>query len=371
MRTENRPGLEALRWRLLATGAARNLWDDRSWEELSTLHARLARQAGALSSLPVALSAQAGMHVFAGELAEAASLAEQADAITAAAARYLPRYGALAFAAWRGQEADVAALLEPTLEAATSLGYGMVWTQAQNAAAVFYNGVGRYAHALTAAEHAAAHPAEGLGYPMLALGELIEAAARTGSIERAATALDRLSEFTQAAATDWALGIEARCHALLSTDERAEAFYRDAVDRLGRTRMRMELARAHLLYGEWLRRAGRRVDAREHLGSAYEMLTEMGADGFAERARRELVATGETVPKRTVETRDELTPQEAQIARLAGNGHTNPEIGAELFISPRTVEWHLRKVFGKLGVSSRRELPAAMLGAAESALLRA
>ena len=165
--------------------------------------------------------------------------------------------------------------------------------------------------------------------------------------------------------------MEARCHALLSTDERAEAFYRDAVDRLGRTRMRMELARAHLLYGEWLRRAGRRVDARHHLGSAYEMLTAMGADGFAERARRELVATGETVPKRTVETRDELTPQEAQIARLAGDGHTNPEIGAELFISPRTVEWHLRKVFGKLGISSRKELRAAMLGAAESALLRA
>jgi DNA-binding CsgD family transcriptional regulator len=206
---------------------------------------------------------------------------------------------------------------------------------------------------------------------MLALPELVEAAVRDGKVDRAATALDRLSEFAQAADTDWALGLEARCHALLSTDERAEAFYRDAVDRLGRTRMRMELARAHLLYGEWLRRAGRRVDARHHLDSAYEMLTAMGADGFAERARRELVATGETVPKRTVETRDDLTPQEAQIARLAGDGHTNPEIGAELFISPRTVEWHVGKVFGKLGISSRKELRAAMAGAAESALLRA
>jgi len=246
----------------------------------------------------------------------------------------------------------------------------MVWTLVHNAAAVLYNGLGRYGHAFTAAERAAEHPAD-LGFAMLALGELVEAAVRDAKVDRASTALDRLSEFTQAAETDWALGLEARCRALLSTDERAEAFYRDALDRLGRTRMRIELARAHLHYGEWLRRAGRRVDARQHLGAAYEMLTAMGANGFAERARRELVATGETVPKRTVETRDELTPQEAQIARLAGNGHTNPEIGAELFISPRTVEWHLRKVFGKLGISSRKELHAAMLGAAESAVLRA
>jgi len=369
MRTEHRLGLKALGWRTLGTSAARDLWDDGSWEVLSMLHARFSRQAGELPGLPIALSERAVMHLYAGELAEAASLVEQADAINAATGRWLPRYAALAHAAWRGREADVAALLEPTLEAATTRGSGMVWTLVHNAAAVFYNGLGRYARALTAAERAAEHPAD-LGSAMLALPELVEAAVRDGKVDRAATALDRLSEFTQAAETDWALGLEARCRALLSTDERAEAFYRDAVDRLGRTRMRMELARAHLLYGEWLRRAGRRVDARHHLGSAYEMLTAMGAEGFAERARRELVATGETVPKRTVETRDELTPQEAQIARLAGNGHTNPEIGAELYISPRTVEWHLRKVFGKLGISSRKELPAAMAGA-ESAPLRA
>jgi DNA-binding CsgD family transcriptional regulator/tetratricopeptide (TPR) repeat protein len=371
MRTENRFGLEALGWRSLATRAARDLWDDESWEVLSTRHARFAHQAGALPGLPIALSEQVVMHLYAGELGEAASLVEQADAIIAATGRWLPRYGALALAAWRGREADVAALLEPTLEVATTRGHGLVWTLVHNAAAVFYNGLGRYSRALSAAERAAEHPAD-LGFATLALPELVEAAVRDRKVDRAATALDRLSEFTQAAGTDWALGLEARCHALLlSTDKRAEAFYRDAVDRLGRTRMRMELARAHLLYGEWLRRAGRRVDARNHLGSAYEMLTAMGADGFAERARRELVATGETVPKRTVETRDELTPQEAQIARLAGDGHTNPEIGAELFLSPRTVEWHLRKVFGKLGVSSRKELHAAMLGAAESAVLRA
>jgi len=369
MRTENRRGVEALRWRVLASGAARDLWDDESWEVLSALLTRLGRQAGELPGLPIYLNMRVGIHLYAGELPEAASLAEEADAIIAATGLRFPRYGTLALAAWRGREAEVAALLEPTVEAATTRGYGMVWTLVHNAAAVLYNGLGRYGHAFTAAERAAEHPAD-LGFAMLGLPELVEAAVRDGNVERAAAALDRLSEFTQAAGTDWALGLQARCQALLCTDQSAEALYRDAVDRLGRTRMRMELARAHLLYGEWLRRAGRRVDAREQLGAAYEMLSAMGMEAFAERARRELVASGETVRKRVIETRDELTPQEAQIARLAGNGHTNPEIGAELYISPRTVEWHLRKVFGKLGISSRKELPAAMAGA-ESAPLRA
>jgi DNA-binding CsgD family transcriptional regulator len=369
LRTETRLGAEALRWRLLATRVAHELWDDESWEVMSTLHARLGRQAGALIDLPTALSQRVGMHLYAGELAEAASLADETDVITAATGRSLPRYGALALAAWRGREADVAALLEPTLEAVVTRGEGMGWTIIQNATAVLYNGLGRYALALAAAERVAEHPAD-LGFAMLALPELVEAAVRDRRVERAATALDRLSEFAQVAGTDWALGLEARCRALLSTDERAEARYRDAVDRLGRTRMRMELARAHLLYGEWLRRAGRRVDARQQLRTAYEMLAAMGVEGFAERARRELAATGETVRRRTVETRDELTPQEAQIARLAREGRTNPEIGAELFLSPRTVEWHLRKVFGKLGISSRTELRAAMVGV-ESALLGA
>jgi DNA-binding CsgD family transcriptional regulator len=369
MRTESRSGVEAIRWRLLATRAAQALWDDESWEMLSTLHARVARHAG-VPGLPIALSERVGMHLYAGELAEAASLAEEADGITAATRRWVPRYGALALVAWRGREAEVAALLEPTLEAARTRGQGMVWTLVHNAAAVLYNGLGRYALALTAAERAAEHPAD-LGFAMLALPELVEAAVRDGKVDRAATALDRLSEFTQAAETDWALGVEARCHALLlSADERAEAFYRDAVDRLGRTRMRMEFARAHLLYGEWLRRAGRRLDAREQLRVAYTMLSDMGMEAFAERARRELLATGETVRKRTVEMRDELTPQEAQIARLASDGHTNPEIGAELFLSPRTVEWHLTKAFGKLGISSRKELRFAM-PSVDSALLRA
>jgi DNA-binding CsgD family transcriptional regulator len=269
----------------------------------------------------------------------------------------LPRYGALALAAWRGREADVAALIDVVLEQAAARGEGMGTTLAHNATAVLYNGLGRYEGALAAAESAAEHPAE-LGFATLVLPELVEAATRCEEGERAAAAAARLSELAQAVETDWASGLDARCRALLSEGEAAEGLYREAVDRLGRTRMRTEEARAHLLYGEWLRRAGRRVDGRRHLRTAYDMLIAMGADGFAERARRELVATGETVRKRTVETLDELTPQEAQIARLAREGHTNPEIGGELFISPRTVEYHLRKVFSKLGISSRKELRA-------------
>jgi len=192
------------------------------------------------------------------------------------------------------------------------------------------------------------------------MAELIEAAARTGRPGQAAAALHRLAEITSASGTDWALGIQARSRALLTSGEAAEPLYREAIERLGRTRVRTELARAHLVYGEWLRRNRRRVDAREQLRHAHEMLTAMGIEGFAERARRELIATGQTLRKRTIGTVDELTAQEAQIAGLARAGHTNPEIGAQLFISARTVEWHLRKVFTKLGISSRRELHAAL-----------
>ena len=200
------------------------------------------------------------------------------------------------------------------------------------------------------------------------MAELIEAAARTGRPERAADAIRRLSEATTTAGSDWALGIRARSRALLSDGEPAECLYREAIDRLGRTRVRVELARAHLVYGEWLRRQNRRVDARDQLRTAYEMLTAMGIDGFAERARRELLATGETVRKRTDETASQLTGQEAQIARLAGEGHTNPEIGAQLFLSPRTVEYHLHKIFRKLGISSRRELRRALPDLEQAAL---
>jgi ATP/maltotriose-dependent transcriptional regulator MalT len=195
---------------------------------------------------------------------------------------------------------------------------------------------------------------------MFALPELVEAAARVGDTELSRDALERLAETTQPAGTDLALGIEARCRALLINGDNADLEYREAIDRLGRTRRRPEFARAHLLYGEWLRRGGRRVDAREHLRTAYEMFDAIGMEAFAERARRELMATGETVRKRSAATREELTPQEEQIARLARDGLSNPEIGAQLFVSARTVEWHLRNVFSKLGITSRRQLLTAL-----------
>ncbi len=227
--------------------------------------------------------------------------------------------------------------------------------------ALLYNGLGRYQRALKAAERACEYPQE-LGFSTVVLPELIEAASRSGRGDLAAAALYRLARTTRAIGTDWALGIESRSAALVSEGVAAENLYKEAIERLNRTTVRMELARAHLLYGEWLRRENRRVAARQELRTAHEMFVGMGADVFADRTRRELLATGETVRKRTVETRFELTAQEEQIARLAGAGRTNPEIGTELFISPRTVEWHLRKVYPKLGISSRRELRVALPG---------
>jgi DNA-binding CsgD family transcriptional regulator len=223
------------------------------------------------------------------------------------------------------------------------------------ATAVLCNGLGRYVDALVAAAQASVYPAD-VSSANWGLVELIEAAARTGNTEVAAGALGRLAESTGVSGTDWALGVEARSRALLGEGEAADRLYREAIERLGRTRMRTELARAHLLYGEWLRRGNRRTGARDQLCAAYQMLTAMGMDGFAERARRELLAAGETVRKRTVDTLSDLTAQEAQIAKLARAGRTNQEIAAQLFISPRTVEWHLGNVFTKLGITSRKDL---------------
>jgi DNA-binding CsgD family transcriptional regulator len=228
-------------------------------------------------------------------------------------------------------------------------------TYAHWVAAILANGLGRYAEALAAAEQASGDT-PGLFISMWALPELIEAAARSGNAHLAGEALARLADTTRVGGTDFGLGIEARSRALLSEGEVAEACYREAIDRLGRTRIRPELARAHLLYGEWLRRENRRADAREQLRTAYQMLDAIGMEAFAGRARRELAATGETVRKRPARAPDQLTPQEASIARLARDGRTNAEIGAQLFLSARTVEWHLRKIFTKLGISSRREL---------------
>jgi ATP/maltotriose-dependent transcriptional regulator MalT len=262
-------------------------------------------------------------------------------------------------AAWRGREADVARLIDATTPTAVARCDGQWLTAVHWANAVLSNGIGRYEDALAAAEPAAGYPQE-QAISQWALPELIEAAVRCGRPECATGAMRRLTETTRACGLNWGLGVEAYSRALLSDGEAAETLHREAIVRLSRAGVGARLARAHLVYGEWLRRENRRLDAREQLRTAYRMLGDMGIAAFAERARRELVATGETVRRRTDDTRDELTAQEAQIARLAGDGWTNPEIGAQLFISPRTVEWHLRKIFGKLDISSRKELGAAL-----------
>jgi DNA-binding CsgD family transcriptional regulator len=332
-----------------------DLWDDESWEVLSTRQVRLARDAGALAVLFIALRGRIGLHLLAGELVAAASLVEEVQAVAEATGRHFVAYDALALAVWRGREAEALPMIEAGLKEMVARGEGMGLAIIRWASAVLYNGLGRYEEALAAAEEASAHPPELLFYTW-GLVELVEAAVRSGSPELADEALQRLSYKTRASGTDWALGLEARCRALLSDDDDAEVLYCEAIERLGRTRIRVDLARAHLLYGEWLRRRRRRLDAREQLRKAHKLLTEFGLEAFAERARVELEATGEHARKRTVETRDDLTPQEAQISRLAAEGATNQEIAAQLFISPSTVDYHLRKAFRKLGVKSRHQL---------------
>ena len=304
--------------------------------------------------LRLALNLVAGTHLVAGELT-AAALALEEDRLIAEATGNAPiTYTEMILAAWRGQEAQASELIEATLREATARGLGRFVTLATYASAVLYNGLGRHDAARDAASRA--FERDGRGYGPLVVPELIEAASKTGDVALLRTALEWLSERTRVTPTEWVLGIEARVRALLAEGEVAERSHRESIERLGRTRVRVELARGHLLYGEWLRRERRRVDAREQLRTAHDMLDAMGIEAFAERARRELLATGETVRKRTVETRDELTAQEALIARLARDGLSNPEIGTRLFISPRTVKYHLRKVFLKLDISSRNEL---------------
>ncbi len=350
---------DELHWLWLACHIARALGDDAAWDELTARQVELARRAGALALLPVALDDRVHVDLFGGRLTTAVSLAAEARAVVEATGSRLTLRGPIALANWQGREAEAVTLMEGRREEVLDRGEGLWLTATDWGNAVRYNGLGRYDDALEAAERAAEDP-RGLGTPLWLLTDLIEAAVRAGKPERAAAPLERLTEVAEANGTDWALGIDARSRALLSDGETAELLYREAIDRLGGTLVRVSLARTHLIYGEWLRRENRRVDAREQLRLAHGMLSEMGMDAFAERARRELLATGETVRKRTVETLDELTPQEVQIARRAADGQTNPEIGAQLFLSPRTVEWHLRKVFGKLGISSRRELRTAL-----------
>jgi DNA-binding CsgD family transcriptional regulator len=267
----------------------------------------------------------------------------------------------LLLASLRGSEAEVSALKQATVERAAGTGQGIAATVIDWTAAILYNGLGRYDEALVVARRASSVAGDQFA-GMWALPELVEAATRGGEAGIARDALERLVESTQAAGTDFGLGIEARSRALLPEGNGAEPLHREAIERLGRTRQRSELARAHLLYGEWLRRAGLRKGAREQLHTAHEMFTAMDMEAFAERTRRERLATGETVRRRAPETRDVLTQQETQIARLARDGLSNPEIAARLFLSPRTIEWHLKKVFAKLGISSRRGLHGALPG---------
>ncbi len=352
---EDVPVRESLRWLVLAGIIAADLWDLERWQKVSTRHVVITRRAGALSGLPLALDSSAVVHVFAGELEAASSVIEEVRTVSAAIGSPPPPFGALALAAVRGREHEARALIDATLTAAASYGQGLSMTVAHYHHAVLCNGLAQYEEAMAAAQAAARHPQD-FGAPRWALAELVEACTHSGAHEMAFDALEQLSDTTQASGTDWALGTEARSRALVSEGIAAENLHLEAIERLSRTPVRLHLARAHLSYGEWLRRENRRIDARAELGVAYEMLYEIGADAFAERARRELRATGATVRKRTATAPTSLTPQEEQIARLAGDGLTNPEIGARLFISHHTVEWHLRKVFSKLGIGSRREL---------------
>ena len=350
---------DELRWMWLAGHAAVDLWIDDAWATLASRHVQLARETGALTVLPIALSMRIAAHTFAGELEAAASLLEEVRGTVEATGSPLAPYGALLLAAWRGEEVEVSELIETILKEAVPRSEGLGITITEWARAVLYNGLGRHDEALAPAQNAAAHP-EDLGFANWGLVELIVAAVRSGKPELAADAFKRLSKMTSASGSDWALGIEARSRALLSDGELAERLYREALERLSHTRIRVEFARTHLLYGEWLRREGRRLDAREQLRIAEEMLTGMGIVAFVPRAERERVATGERARKRSAATREELTPQEAQVARLARDGLSNPEIGARLFISPRTVEYHLHKVFTKLRIRSRNQLGRAL-----------
>lgn len=361
--TEGTSREEGLGWFPLAARMAFNVWDFHSNTVLSTKLVDLAREVGALSVLPSALLQLVSNRVLAGELDHADTLIAEAQTIgEATSSRYLAHYVSMVTEPWRGREAATLQAIDAmTRDADLNQGrQAKILSSSQWAKAVLYNGLGRYEEAYTAAEQGAENLQE-LGLAIRSMVELVEAAARSGRPARAAETARQLDAMARASGTDWALGTSAMVRAQVSEGTAADALYREAIERLGRTEVQITYARAHLIYGEWLRREDRRVDAREHLGIAYKVLSRIGVEAFAERAWHELRATGATVRKRTLETRTALTAQEAQIARLAGDGMTNPEIGAQLFISPHTVEWHLRKVFTKLGIASRKQISGTLL----------
>ena len=349
---------DVMRWLWLSGRVAGFIWDFDGWDALTARQLKAARDVGALAVLPLTLSTRATVHLLAGDLARAASLFEESTDLAAATGSRTVPYGALSLAAFRGHEDDAARLIEACTSDSIARGEGNGLTLTQWATAVLCNGLARYTEALAAAEGAAEDPRE-LWFSTWVAVELIEAASRTGNVERATGALEWLASSARASGSDWGLGVAARSGALLSEGDAAESLYGEAIERLGRTRLRVDLARAHLLYGEWLRREGRRMDAREQLHIAFDMFTAMEIEAFARRAERELLATGDRVRKRRVETRD-LTVQEAQVARLARDGLSNAEIGGQLFISQHTVAYHLRKVFAKLGITSRNQLSRAL-----------
>jgi DNA-binding CsgD family transcriptional regulator len=347
---------EQLRCHWIAGVVASHLWDDDRWYRLSERHVELCRGVGALSELPLALGLRAATMLFAGDLTGAASVVVEHQVATDATGSQISSPAELGLAAFRGRQAEATALIDATIREANLRGEGIGIALAEWANAVLNNGLGSYEKAMRAAQRASAHSVE-MVVRSWATAELVEAAVRSGHNDVAADALRRLAERTTPSGTDWALGIEARSRALLNDGDSAERLYHESIERLGRTRIRADLARALLLYGEWLRRERRRVDARAQLRIAHDMLETMGMDAFAERARRELQATGETARKRSVATGDEhLTAQEAMIARMARDGLSNPEIAARMFISARTVQYHLHKVFAKLGIESRTQL---------------
>ncbi len=353
----NLPVEDVLRWGWMTVGASAAVWDHEGWLANCTRQVQIVRDAGALAALPIHLTYLGMAIVWTGDFAGAASLVAEIDSVAAVTGSRFPPYVLLRLRALQGREGEASAAIASAI--GEFGGQGTTALRAYWAAAVLYNGLARYDEAASAARRATT---DALNHwiPTWVLPELVEAAARGGDAELARDAVERLAKTTQPCGTEFALGIEARCRALLSDGAAADELYREAIERLRRTRLRPEVARAHLLYGEWLRRENRRVDAREQLRRAHEMLVAIGMDAFAERARQELQATGEKVRKRTVETREDLTAQERQIARLPGDGLSKPEIAARLFLSSRTVEWHLRNVFTKLGIRSRRELANAV-----------
>jgi DNA-binding CsgD family transcriptional regulator len=351
----------SIRWPWFARRVAPELFDDDTWHYLTTRSVQLTREAGALVALQVALTHLAHVRCLEGNLDAASALLDEADDIAPVTGTEPFLIGRLWLAGYRGKETEATVLCETAEAVAIARGgEGIVLTFAEHARAVLYNGLGRYEAALPSAQSAGRR--DEIMVSTWSLPELVEAATRCGQRDVANAAIESLSERTRAAGTELALGIEARSRALLSDGEVAEQLYGEAIERLGQTRLAFELARAQLLYGEWLRRDRRRIDARDQLRRARDTFSSMGAEAFAARASRELLATGETARKRTVETRDDLTAQETQIAQFARDGLSNAEIGARLFVSPRTVEYHLHKVFAKLGISRREHLGRALSG---------